>query len=121
MGMGDKVLTNLLVNAFIVMTLVIFNMNVQRRVKKRNHKPTNRCCSWHMLIMQRRWNMRQSQETIFQNLIFLKLINAQLDETTWFLDSGCSNHMFGHKFFFFQNWKRAFASQLSSATTLALM
>jgi hypothetical protein len=71
--------------------------------------------------MQRRWNMRQSQETIFQNLIFLKLINAQLDETTWFLDSGCSNHMFGHKFFFFQNWKRAFASQLSSATTLALM
>ena len=59
MGMGDKVLTNLLLNVFIVMTLVIFNMNVQKRAKKRNHKlimlkPTNRCCSWHMLIMQRR-------------------------------------------------------------------
>jgi len=103
--MGDKVLTNILLNAFIVMTLVIFSINVQRRAKKRNHKlimlkPTNHCCSWHMLIMQRRWNMRKSQETIFQNLILLKLINAQLDETTWFLDSGCSNHMFGHKDFF---------------------
>ena len=44
--------------------------------------------------------MRKSQETIFWNLILLKLINAQLDETTWFLDSRCSNHMFGHKDFF---------------------
>jgi hypothetical protein len=48
--MGGKALTNPLLNVFIVMTLVISNMNVQRRAKNGNHnhklimlKPMNRC------------------------------------------------------------------------------
>ena len=35
---GDQVLTKLFSSVFIVMTLVIFSMNVPRRIRERNHK-----------------------------------------------------------------------------------
>ena len=54
---GDQVLTKLLLSDFIVMTLVIFSMNVPRRVRKNNYKLIllkllNSGFSWHML---KRW------------------------------------------------------------------
>ena len=48
--MGHQVLTKVLLSVFIVMTLVIFSMNVARTMKERNHKLIllkllNRCFS----------------------------------------------------------------------------
>ena len=122
-----KALTNILLNVFIVMTLVISSMNVQRRAKKGNHnhklimlKPMNRCYSWHILIMQRRWNQKAfffpeldslevdeytepdclEMDECTMELLLMAHVEKAPDETTWFLDSGCSNHMSYTKIFF---------------------
>ena len=53
-------------------------------------------------------------------LLLMAHIEKAPDETTWFLDSGCSNHMSYTKIFF-QNWMRAFARQSNSMTTPVLI
>lgn len=35
-------------------------------------------------------------------LLLMAHVEKASDETTWFLDSGCSNHMFGYKVFFLE-------------------